>query len=225
MALKIYYHPASTTSRPLMLFAREQKIDAEFVLVDLFTGEHMKEPYSNKNPNRLVPMLEDGDFRLTESSSILKYLADLSNSPAYPKDLKRRAKVNEMMDWFNTQVCRDFAYGFVYPQIFPGHDRGDSAVQAGTLAWGGERARTWLQVLDQNFLAGRKYLCGDGITIADYFGACFTALGEITRSDYSAYPNVTAWLGRMKQLASWKPVFEAIDGYAASMKDKAFAKL
>ena len=36
---------------------------------------------------------------------------------------KERAKVNEMMDWFNTQMCRDMAYGFVYPQIFPGHKR------------------------------------------------------------------------------------------------------
>lgn len=225
MALKIYYHPASTTSRPLMLFAREQKIDAEFVLVDLFTGEHMKEDYAQKNPNRLVPMLEDGDFRLTESSAILKYIADLSGSPAYPKDLKRRAKVNEMMDWINTQVCRDFAYGFVYPQILPFHEREDAKVQAATLAWNGERARKWLQVLDQNLLAGNKYLCGDELTIADYFGACYIALGEITRCDFAAFPNVAAWLGRMKQLPSWKPVFEAIDGYAASMKDKQFATL
>ncbi len=225
MALKIYYHPASTTCRPIMLFAREQKVDAEFVLVDLFTGEHMQEAYARKNPNKLVPLLEDGDFRLTESSAILKYLADLSGSAAYPKDLKRRAKVNEMMDWINTQVCRDFAYGFVYPQIFPFHDRGDETVQKATLAWNGERARKWLQVLDRDLLAGNKYLCGDEITIADYFGACFVALGEVTRCDFSGFPNVSAWLGRMKQLPSWKPVFEAIDGYAASMKDKTFATL
>ena len=52
------------------------------------TGEHMKPAYAAINPNRLVPVLEDGDFRLTESSAILKYLADKIDSPAYPKDLQ-----------------------------------------------------------------------------------------------------------------------------------------
>src|SRR5215467_10648289 len=108
--MKIYYHPASTTSRPLMLFAAESGLKIDFQVVDLFTGEHYQPPYAGMNPNRLVPMLEDGDFRLTESSAILKYLAEKIGSPAYPKDLKARAKVNEMMDWVNTQVCREFAY-------------------------------------------------------------------------------------------------------------------
>ena len=69
--MKIYYHPASTTSRPIMLFAAEAGIHADFQVVDLFTGEHYKPPYEAINPNHLVPVLEDGDFRLTESSAIL----------------------------------------------------------------------------------------------------------------------------------------------------------
>jgi glutathione S-transferase len=221
--MKIYYHPASTTSRPLMLFAAEEKLDAEFVLIDIFAGEHMREPYAQLNPNRLVPALEDGDFKLTESSAILKYLAEKTGSPSYPKDLKQRAKVNEMMDWFNTQVCRDMAYGFVYPQIFPSHKRESDEVQAATLAWYRERARTWLKVLDEKLIGPEKsFLCGDTITIADYFGSSFVALGEVTRCDYSAYPNVSRWLGNMKRLDSWKKVFETIDGFAASLKDKSF---
>jgi glutathione S-transferase len=224
--MKIHYHPASTTSRPLMLFAAEQNLDAELVLVDIFTGEHRREPYAQLNPNRLVPTLQDGDFTLTESSAILKYLADKIGSPTYPKDLKQRAKVNEMMDWFNTQVCRDMAYGFIYPQIFPGHRRQDEAAQAATLAWARERAKDWLKVLDERLLGpGKNYLCGDTITIADYFGASFIALGDVTRLDYSAYPNVTRWLGNMKRLKSWNRVFEAIDGFGASLKDKQFETL
>lgn len=221
--MKIYYHPASTTSRPLMLFAAEQGLAVEFVLVDILTGEHLREPYAQLNPNPLVPTLEDGDFRLTESSAILKYLADKADSPAYPKDLKQRARVNEIMDWFNTQMCRDMAYGFIYPQIFPGHKRENDEVQAATLAWGKERTKRWLKVLDEKLLGPDKaFLAGDRISIADYFGASFTALGEVTRCDYSAWPNVTRWLGNMKRLKSWNKVYEAIDGYAASMKDKTF---
>jgi glutathione S-transferase len=221
--MKIHYHPASTTSRPLMLFAADQGLEAQFVLVDILTGEHLGETYAQLNPNHLVPTLEDGDFKLTESSAILKYLADKIGSPAYPKDLKQRAKVNEMMDWINTQVCRDMAYGFIYPQIFPNHKRQDDAAQAATLAWAKERAKTWLKVLDEKLIGPNKaFLCGDAITIADYFGASFIALGDVTRCDYSAYPNVSRWLGNMKRLKSWNKVFETINGFAASMKDKQF---
>ena len=66
----------SMTCRPVRLFIAENKIDMDEELVDLMTGAHMQPPYANVNPNWLVPMLEDGDLKLTESSAILKYLAD-----------------------------------------------------------------------------------------------------------------------------------------------------
>ena len=42
--MKLYYHPISTTSRPVMLFAAESRIPLEMKVVDLFTGEHVKGP-------------------------------------------------------------------------------------------------------------------------------------------------------------------------------------
>ena len=220
--MKLYFHPGSTTSRPIMLFAAENNIELERQVVDLFAGEHYQPPYEAINPNRLVPVLEDGNFRLTESSAILKYLAEKINSPAYPKDLQQRARVNERMDWVNTQLCRDLAYGFIYPQLFPHHKRRSDEAQDSTLQWGKERAQGWLKVLNDHVLArGNNYLCGDTLTIADYFCASFVALVELTGGDLSQYPNVQRWLGRMKSLKHWKQVNEVIDGYAASLKGNA----
>ena len=68
-------------------------------------------------PNQAVPVLEHDGFVLTESSAILKYLADLTDSPAYPKELKARARVNEVMDFFNTYLMRDYVYGLVYSRV------------------------------------------------------------------------------------------------------------
>ena len=221
--MKLYYHPASTTSRPVMLFAAESGLAIDLQIVDIFTGEQMQPPYEQINPNHLVPVLEDGDFRLTEGSAILKYLADKAGSPAYPKDLRARARVNEMMDWVNTQLCRELAYGLVYPQILPHHKRPTDEVQKATLAWGKERAKGWMKVLDEKLIGpGNAYLCGDKITIADYYGAAFVTLAEAIRSDFSAYPNVKRWLGNMKALKSWNKVNEVFDGFAASMKDVPF---
>lgn len=220
--MKLYFHPASTTSRPIMLFAAENKLPLEMQVVDIFTGEHVKPPYEAINPNRLVPALEDGNFRLTESSAILKYLADKFDSPAYPKDLQQRARVNERMDWVNTQLCRDLAYGFVYPQIFPTHKRRSDEAHDATVQWGKERAQGWLKVLNDHVLAGdNAFLCGNTMTIADYFCASFVALTELTGSDLAQFPNVKRWLGRMKRLESWNKVNEVIDGYGASLKGNA----
>jgi glutathione S-transferase len=220
--MKLYYHPISTTSRPIMLFAAESGIPLDMQVVDLFTGEHMQPTYAKLNPNRLVPTLEDGDFVLTENSAILKYLAEKTGSPAYPADIRQRARVNERMDWTNTQLCIDLVYGLVYPQIFDSHKRRSDEAQAATLERAKERAKTWLKVLDESTLGpGNSYLCGDRITIADFHAAPYVALAEVIGSDLADYPNVRRWLGRMKGLKSWSKVYEVIDGYAASLKGKA----
>lgn len=216
--MKLYYHPASTTSRPLMLFAAESGLKVDFQVVDLFTGEHYKPAFEGINPNRQVPVLEDGDFRLTESSAILKYLADSANSPLYPKDLKQRARVNERMDWINTQLNRDLCYGLVYPQAFPHHKRPSDELQKGTLAWAKERASGWLKVLNDHMLGKNKYLCGDQVTIADYYAAPFVHTASVVGSDLSGYPNVKRWLGSMQNLKSWPKTFEVIEGFAGSLK-------
>ena len=57
--MKLYYHPASTTSRPLVLFAAESGIALDLQVVDLFSGEHYQPPYEAINPNHLIPVLED----------------------------------------------------------------------------------------------------------------------------------------------------------------------
>ena len=224
--MKLYMHPVSMTSRPVRLFAAESGIDMEEQVVDLMTGEHLQEPFASLNPNKLVPLLEDGDLCLTESSAILKYLADKFDSPAYPKDLQQRAKVNEMMDWFNTNFYRDYGYGLVYPQIFPHMRRSSDEVQAGTIEWGRERAQNWLKVLNDHWLGPDKpYLCGNSITIADYFGVGLLTLGEIIRCDFSAYPNIERWLGNMKQLKSWGPINEVFYGLADSVKEQEFVAI
>lgn len=209
-----------------MLYAGEEAPDLEFQVVDLFTGEHVQPAFTAINPSAMVPVLEDGDFRLTESSAILKYLADKQGSPSYPKDLKERARVNEMMDWINTNFYRDFAYGMVYPQAFPHHKRRSDEAQASTLAWAKEKSQGWLTILDENLIGpDRKFLCGDKITIADYLGAEMIGLGELIGCDFSAYPNLSRWLGNMKALKSWPKVHDVFHGFAASIKGTSFVAI
>ena len=57
------------------------------------------------NPNRLVPVIRDGDFVLWESNSICRYLARKSPHTAlYPEDAQARALVEQWMDWQATEL-------------------------------------------------------------------------------------------------------------------------
>lgn len=223
--MKLHCTKFSTTSRPLMLFIAENGIDIELVDVDLMTGEHMKEPFSLLNPSKQVPVLDDGGFILTEGSAILKYLADKIDSPAYPKELKARAHVNEVMDWLNTGLYREYGYHLIYAQIFPHHARSPEDANKVTVEWGKQQSAHWLGVLDNHWLGGNKYVCGNEISIADYMGASYIAAGNLISVDLSGYANITNWLNTMRGLSNWGSVNDVIDGYAESLQDQTFISL
>jgi glutathione S-transferase len=221
--MKLYFHPVSTTSRPVVHFAADNNIALDFQVVDIFKGEQMSEAYAKINPSKMIPVLEDGDFRLTESSAILKYLADKVNSPAYPKDLKQRARINEMMDWFNSNFYRAMAYGLVYPQVFPHLKVENPVVQEANLAAGKAGARHWLAILDHDLIGpDKKFLLGDQVTIADYLGLSMMTIGEIVRCDMEPYPNICRWIGNMKKTPGWTKTYDVFNGFVASVKDQKF---
>lgn len=224
--MKLYFHPVSTTSRPILQFCADAGIAYEPVVIDLMAGEHMQEPYVSLNPNCLVPVIDDDGFVLTESSAILKYLAEKHRSPAYPMDLKQRARVNEMMDWFNANLYREYGYHLVYPQILPHHVRQPDVVNRATIEWGRAQSGTMLGILNDHYLGpGKPYLCGDSLTIADYFAAALLTVGDLIGSDFSGYPNIERWLQSMKAMPSWSAVNEVHNGFAASLEGKSFVTL
>ena len=221
--MKLYMHPASITSRIVRLYAADKGIALEEEVVDLFTGAHHQEPFVSINPSRLVPVLEDGDFRLTESAAILIYLAEKFDLPEYPKDLRGRARVHELIDWASFNFYRDWGYNLCYPQFLAHHKRPTEEGQRVAVEWGRDKSVFWLEVLDQHWLGdGRTWLTGEAITVADYFVGGLVALGDMIRWDFSGTPNVAAWLGRIKALPHWGEVSAALDGFAASLEGQSF---
>ena len=57
-------------------------------LVDLFSGEHLGDAYSATTP-AAGPLLEDGDFRLTEVRHLI--ISPTRSFAGHPKDLKNGA--------------------------------------------------------------------------------------------------------------------------------------
>ena len=206
--MKLYCDPISTTSRSVMMFVAEHGLDVEIVKVDLMAGAHQSPEYLAVNPNGIVPYLVDGDFALGECAAIIKYLAEKIGSPTYPSELKARAKVDEMVSWFHTQFHEYFSVFVCYPNMGVPHGL-DPEIARGLMAYGRETAPRWLKVLDQHILKDRKYVAGDEITIADYLGLSQVLLGELAQYDFSPYPNIERWVGRMRGRPAFEPTYSA----------------
>ena len=200
--MKLYMHPASITSRIVRLYIAEKGLKVDEEVVDLFTGAHHQEPFVSINPNRLVPVLEDGDFRLTESAAILIYLAEKYGLPGVSRATSWRGRRStRSMFWASFNFYREWGYNLGYPQLFPHHKRPSEEAHKVVVEWGRDKATFWLQVLDNHWLGdGRTWLTGEAITVADYYVGGLVALGDMIRWDFSKTPKVAAWLGRVKGL-------------------------
>jgi glutathione S-transferase len=224
--MKLYRFPGSTACRPVELFCAEASIPYEPEIVDLMTGKQNEAPYNAINPTGVVPTLVDGDLVLGESSAILKYLADKVGSPAYPKDLKQRAKVNEMLDWWNSNFYREYGYHFVYAQTLQ-HIKLDS--EQGTrdlVARGQANATRLLGIVDRNFLGdGRQFLCGNDYTIADSFAAGILSIGDWIGQSFEEFPNVKRWLATMTARPSWKAVEQDHRNFAGFFSAGTYSKI
>ena len=224
--MKLYMHPASTTCRPIMMFIADNKMKVDMQVVDIMTGEQYQPAFAAINPSNAVPVLDDGDFRLTESSAILKYLADKIGSPAYPKDLQKRARVNEVMDWFNTGLYRTFGYGLCYAQLLDPYRLKHQLGQSEAVTTAKANAERYLGILEKHFLGDKQtYLCGEAPTIADYFASGIISLGEVIGCKFAAYPNIRRWYERMHKQPAWKDANSGVFYWADAVKGPAYVAI
>lgn len=215
--MKLYCDPISTTSRPVLMFIAEAGLDVEIVKVDLLAGGHQDPEFLAINPNGIVPLLVDGDFRLGESVAILKYLAIRAHSTAYPEGLKPQMKVDEALMWFATQFHEYFCLFTCYPHMGVPHDA-PRELAAGLAAYGLEHSPRWLTVLDRHMLGDQPFVCGDRVTLADYLGLSFVLLGRVADFDFSPYPNIQAWIARMQARASYVPTYAAFETFVGFVR-------
>jgi glutathione S-transferase len=219
--MKLYYDPISTASRPVVMFAADHDLDLELETVELATGQHLGELYRRINPNGLVPYLVDEGFAMGEASAILKYLAETTDSPTYPRDIRARARVNEAMDWFNTHFHRDFCTFVVYMRVLAPDHLPEPAALDGLLRYGNAHAPRWLEVLDRHMIGERRFVCGDEVTLADYLGSAYVTLGELVDYDFSPYPNIGRWLAAMKARPCWAVANTGFEGWRAAIRMRA----
>ena len=197
--LKLYDSRMSGNAWKVRLALRHLDIPFERVTLDLARGESRTPDFLARNPNGKVPVLELDDGRsLFESGAILLWLAE--GTPLLPADRLDRARVCQWLLWEQAEAVRNLA-GPRFWIALRGMRR-EKAVEIAAWHEAGNRA---LGIMDDHLVA-RDYFVGAGPTAADLALFPYAYLAPQGEFDLSRYPNVAAWLERMRHLRGFEPL-------------------
>jgi len=169
--LKLWGQITSLNVRKVMLVAQELGLAFERIDAGGAFGVVQTPTYLAKNPNALVPVLEDDlageHVQLWESNVIVRYLcARHAPDTLYPLALPARFDAERWMDWQQTTLNPAGRTAFVQWIRTP-PERRDS----GAIAQSVDATEPLLELLDRH-LAGRPFMAGDRLTMADFPIAC-----------------------------------------------------
>lgn len=125
-------------------------------------GGNREPAYLAKNPNGLVPTLEDGEVCIWESNTIVRYLAARYGSGwIWEEDPAKRADADRWMDWMSTSLQPALTPAF-WQLLRTPEDKRDAAVIQDSIA----KTEAKLDILEAH-LVGRTYLAGERFGMAD----------------------------------------------------------
>ncbi|HGM5551798.1 TPA: glutathione S-transferase family protein [Pseudomonas putida] len=115
------------------------------------------------NPCAMVPVIQDGDFTLWESNTIIRYLAgNYGGSDLYPTEPRTRAQVDQWIDWQASELNRSWSYAFM-SLVRKSADYQDRVA----LANGIEQWSQTMGILDQQLQKTGAYVSGEQFSLAD----------------------------------------------------------
>ena len=179
--MRLYTFTVTPNNRKVEAFVRHFDLDVDIHPVSFKAKETQSPAFLALNPMGKVPVLTDGDFSLWESNAILCYLATtFPATSALPAGARGRADVDRWLYWQSCHLIPAIAALKTAAETDPGS------------------VTPLLKILEQQ-LTGREYMLG-ALTVADFAIAPYlmTKLGR--QLDYSACPNLSAWLERMGRL-------------------------
>jgi glutathione S-transferase len=200
--MKLYLNRLSPNVRRVLLAAAALGIELEEKTLDFAKGEHKSPDYLALNPNGAVPTFVDGDFVLTESRSIMQYLAAKKpETGLLPKDEKGRADVTRWQFWDAAHFSPALG-GLTYEKMIKpmmGLGEPDEGKIKEALAG----FRRFAAVLNSH-LATRKFVVGDALTIADLTLASSLMYSQAVDAPVAEFPNIVSWFSRITALDAWK---------------------
>jgi glutathione S-transferase len=172
--------------------------------VDYFGGETRTREFRAVNVMGEVPLLEHNGRTLAQSGVILDYLAEALGQFG-PRDAAQR---REILRWilFDNHKLTSYTATLRFMRTFA--ESPDPAV----LAFLRSRAEAAWGVLNAH-LAGRSFVVGEQLTIADLSLCGYLFWPEEIGVDWNAYPNLRDWLARIAAMPRYRPPYELMPGH------------
>jgi glutathione S-transferase len=198
-----FYNSIGPNPQVVRTFAAERGIELDMEEVDLMAAENRREPYLSKNPAGQSPCLElDNGEYVSEVTAICEYLDETSpGTSMIGSTPEERAETRMWVRRIDLNICEPLGYGFRFGEgldffkdritTLPEASEGMKRIAAEKIAW-----------LD-GLMAGREFVCGDRITLADVLLSCFLAFGKTVGQPYAeTNQNIHAWFERMSERPS-----------------------
>ena len=201
----LIHHSSSPQSRKMRLIMAEKKMS--FALKE-------EEPWKlSENTRQINPAEElsilifDGNV-ICGNNAITEYLEE-SNSQykLLPENLKDRAEVRRIMDWFDTKFYNE-VYKYIVAEKIIKRFRLKEAPNSRILKAGLNNLKYHMEYIE--YLADKNnYLVGNEITLADLTAAAHLSiidyLGDI---DWDEYKNAKLWYAKIKSRPSFRKILK-----------------
>ncbi|SSW67425.1 glutathione S-transferase family protein [Achromobacter agilis] len=152
------------------------------------------------NPNAMVPVIQDGDFVLWESNSIIRYLASqYGGQHLYPAGPRLRAGVDQWMDWQAADLNRSWSYAFMALARQSAAHRDATAIDASCQAWA-----HCMGILDQRLAQTGAYVSGAAFSLADIPVGLSVNRWFLTPFDKPRLPAVAAYYDRLSEREGYR---------------------
>lgn len=204
--MKLYGHPMSTCTRKVLTTLAEKGQEAQFVLIDLGTGQQKSPDYMAKHPFGVVPYLEDDGFNMYESRAIIRYLdAKLPGNKLIPSDLPSLGRMEQWLSVeqsYFTPHCMAIVMEMLFKQM-----RGGGKPDMDKVNKGRDQAAKALDVVDRA-MRSQAYLAGDTFSLADISWMPYLQYlsGTPQGTLITERPFVKSWWQRISTRPSWKKV-------------------
>lgn len=206
MTIKLHCFGESGNSYKAALALELSGLDWEPVYVDFFNGA-ARTPEFRENVNEMgeLPVMIDGDLKLTQSAIIQDYVTEKTGLFGG----EDRREVQRWVMWDNHKLSSQAGVTRFLSNFLPEDKRPQPVI-----GWLQGRLKAAYDVLDGH-LAGRDWIAGDEPTNADISCCGYLFYPEPFGFVRADWPNIDHWLSNIENLDRWKHPYDLMPGSPA----------
>ncbi|MCY3983033.1 MAG: glutathione S-transferase [Roseovarius sp.] len=202
MTIKLYCMGESGNAYKAALPLELSGLEWEPVFVDFFNGETRGAEFrANVNDMGEVPALVDGDFRMSQSGTIQKYITEKTGMFG-GKNSDEDYAILRWVLWDNHKFSSQAGMTRFLINFLPEDKRPTEVI-----GFFQARLKSAYDILNRH-LAERDWIVGDAITHADFSCCGYLFFPEPFGFERTEWPNIDRWMSNIEKMPGWKHPYD-----------------